>query len=97
LRNFTLYLVGTTGISNIYVAWYLTNGTYYGWYDGRILYNDGVSTGCAARGPSAGETSWQFNVNQIRDAEYVAANLGGTIYVMIKFTGLVKLSGLLLT
>ena len=96
LRNFTLDLVGTTGISNIYVAWYLTNGTYYGWYDGRILYNDG-STGCAARGPSAGETSWQFNVNQIRDAEYVAANLGGTIYVMIKFTGLVKLSGLLLT
>jgi len=97
LANFTLKLSGSTNISNIYVAWYLSNSTSYGWYNGSIPYNDGTTVGCQYASPTAGNTIWYFNINSTVSSAYSTANLGGKIYVIVKFTGVVPMNQILFT
>lgn len=96
LVNFTLKLSGSTSIGNIYVAWRLSS-TSYGWFDGSVPYNSGSNTGCQYASPTSGNTIWYFNINSTLSSAYSTAASGGTIYVLVKFSGVVPIHQILFT
>ena len=97
LRAFNLYLgSAAVSVTNVYVYWKDTTNTInYGWYN---AYVDWQNPGGCQNGYSGYPYIWQIKMNNITGSNYYNVNAGGgNIYLNIAFTGIIKLSDIVIT